>query len=117
MAVAVASEHILHIKPKIGEEFGVTKGLGGLVGQNCANFSVSSGVLSPISCDCRCGVMFLPLLQTTRERKVIYNAYHSFISWIPILAIIIIRNTTLNLRNTYSALFAWIGKCSLEILL
>ncbi|TGZ79364.1 Cas1p-domain-containing protein [Ascodesmis nigricans] len=54
------------------------------------------------------------LFQTTRETKFIYNAYHPYISWIPILAFITLRNATPNLRNTYSAAFAWIGKCSLE---
>lgn len=58
-------------------------------------------------------VLFL-MFQTTRETKFVYNAYHPYISWIPILGFIILRNATPNLRNTYSGAFAWIGKCSLE---
>jgi hypothetical protein len=59
----------------------------------------------------------LPLFiffQMTRETKFIYNAYHPYISWIPILSYITLRNATPLLRNAHSGVFAWLGKCSLE---
>ncbi|CCX30422.1 10 TM acyl transferase domain found in Cas1p-domain-containing protein [Pyronema domesticum] len=62
-------------------------------------------------------IIALPLFiafQVTRETKFVYNAYHPYISWIPIIAFVILRNSTQRLRNTYSGLFAWLGKCSLE---
>jgi len=54
------------------------------------------------------------LFQTTRENKFVYNAYHPYLSWVPILSFIILRNATPCLRNSYSNAFAWLGKCSLE---
>jgi len=54
------------------------------------------------------------LFQTTRETKYIYNAYHPYISFIPILSFIILRNATPSLRNSHSLVFAWLGRCSLE---
>ncbi|KAI5783616.1 10 TM acyl transferase domain found in Cas1p-domain-containing protein [Geopyxis carbonaria] len=54
------------------------------------------------------------LFQTTRETKYVYNAYHPYISWIPILSFIALRNATPRLRNAYSGAFAWLGRCSLE---
>ncbi|KAI8089980.1 10 TM acyl transferase domain found in Cas1p-domain-containing protein [Halteromyces radiatus] len=49
-----------------------------------------------------------------QPNKQAYNARHPYISWIPILAFILLRNATLFLRNTQSRFFMWIGKCSLE---
>lgn len=54
------------------------------------------------------------LFQTTRETKYVYNRYHPYISWIPILSFIVLRNATAKLRNTYCGAFAWLGRCSLE---
>jgi hypothetical protein len=54
------------------------------------------------------------LFQTTRENKFVYNAYHPYLSWVPILSYITLRNATPRLRNAYSGIFAWLGKCSLE---
>ncbi|KAL7275178.1 hypothetical protein RUND412_001899 [Rhizina undulata] len=62
-------------------------------------------------------IVSLPLyfhFQTTRENKFVYNAYHPYISWIPILSFIVLRNATSRLRNFHSRGFAWLGRCSLE---
>lgn len=52
--------------------------------------------------------------QMTRETKYVYNAYHPYLSWIPIGAFIVLRNATPRMRNAYSFGWAWLGKCSLE---
>lgn len=54
------------------------------------------------------------LFQMTRADKYEYNAYHPYISFIPILSFIVLRNATPQLRNAHSGVFAWLGKCSLE---
>ncbi|KAI9310804.1 10 TM acyl transferase domain found in Cas1p-domain-containing protein [Dichotomocladium elegans] len=46
--------------------------------------------------------------------KAAYTAWHPYMSWIPIVAFIILRNATLGLRNTTSGFYEFIGKCSLE---
>jgi hypothetical protein len=43
-----------------------------------------------------------------------YNWWHPFISFIPILCFVTLRNSHRVLRNYHSVLFAWLGKCSLE---
>ncbi|KAF7727049.1 hypothetical protein EC973_008096 [Apophysomyces ossiformis] len=52
--------------------------------------------------------------ELTRADKIEYNKTHPYISWIPILAFIVLRNATVWLRNTYSQFFAFIGRISLE---
>ncbi|KAG0093886.1 hypothetical protein BGZ92_000597 [Podila epicladia] len=46
--------------------------------------------------------------------KFEYNHYHPYISWIPILSFVFLRNSTSALRNTTSTFYSFIGKCSLE---
>ncbi|KAI9345408.1 10 TM acyl transferase domain found in Cas1p-domain-containing protein [Pilaira anomala] len=48
------------------------------------------------------------------QSKTSYNLYHPYISWIPILAFVFLRNFSLLGRNTHSRFFAFIGKISLE---
>ena len=43
-----------------------------------------------------------------------YNWWQPFISFIPILSFITLRNSHRLLRNHHSAIFAWLGRCSLE---
>ncbi|KAI8994499.1 10 TM acyl transferase domain found in Cas1p-domain-containing protein [Pilobolus umbonatus] len=52
--------------------------------------------------------------ELSRENKFVYNGVHPYISWIPIIAFTVLRNTTHYLRNTHSHFFAFIGKISLE---
>ncbi|KAH6886322.1 10 TM acyl transferase domain found in Cas1p-domain-containing protein [Thelonectria olida] len=48
------------------------------------------------------------------EKKEVYTVFHPYISFIPILAFIILRNAFTPLRNVYSTASAWLGRCSLE---
>jgi hypothetical protein len=52
--------------------------------------------------------------ELTRENKIVYNQTHPYISWVPILAFIVLRNANAYLRNTHSEFYAFIGKISLE---
>lgn len=49
-----------------------------------------------------------------QENKFAYNAWHPYISFLPILAFVTLRNATPLLRTYSSRIFAFIGKCSLE---
>ncbi|KAF8140329.1 10 TM acyl transferase domain found in Cas1p-domain-containing protein [Boletus edulis] len=49
-----------------------------------------------------------------QESKFKYNEWHPYISFLPILAFVILRNATPLLRSCSSRVFAFIGKCSLE---
>ncbi|KAF7721081.1 hypothetical protein EC973_005421 [Apophysomyces ossiformis] len=49
-----------------------------------------------------------------RLSKVEYNQFHPYISWIPVLSFVILRNATAWLRNTHARGHAFIGRCSLE---
>ncbi|ORZ22085.1 10 TM acyl transferase domain found in Cas1p-domain-containing protein [Absidia repens] len=52
--------------------------------------------------------------ELNQPSKQVYNGKHPYISWIPVVAFILLRNATRFLRNTNSGFFMWIGKCSLE---
>ncbi|KAI9791452.1 MAG: hypothetical protein M1835_000308 [Candelina submexicana] len=46
--------------------------------------------------------------------KYDYNWWQPYISCLPILSFIILRNSHRHLRNFHSSIFAWLGRCSLE---
>jgi hypothetical protein len=48
------------------------------------------------------------------QTKASYTKYHPYISWIPILSFVVIRNFFRIERNTHSRFFAFVGKFSLE---
>lgn len=54
---------------------------------------------------------YVSSLGTTKTSS---NALHTYISPLPILAFVHLRNSSRSLRNYYSEAFAWIGKISLE---
>ncbi|KAJ7783700.1 O-acetyltransferase [Mycena maculata] len=49
-----------------------------------------------------------------QESKFTYNTWHPWISWLPVLAFVILRNANATLRSASSQAFAFIGTCSLE---
>ena len=49
------------------------------------------------------------------SNKVECNSIHSYISIIPIVSFVILRNSTGRLRVVFSTFFAWFGKFSLEL--
>jgi N-acetylneuraminate 9-O-acetyltransferase len=46
--------------------------------------------------------------------KQVFNRSHPYISFVPILAYVALRNATPSMRRTYSTLLAWVGRHSLE---
>ncbi|KAF9435803.1 hypothetical protein BGZ76_005487 [Entomortierella beljakovae] len=47
-------------------------------------------------------------------QKFDYNLLHPYVSWIPIVSFVVLRNSTAQLRNTVSTFYTFVGKCSLE---
>lgn len=56
------------------------------------------------------------LLLAIPDRKL-YNAYHPYTSFLPIVAYVFVRNAGSTLRKSYSGVFATMGRHSLEIYL
>ncbi|KAK9468045.1 10 TM acyl transferase domain found in Cas1p-domain-containing protein [Lipomyces arxii] len=50
----------------------------------------------------------------TWSSKVEYNSWHPYISFLPILGFLFLRNATHGAQNIYSTAWAWVGTCSLE---
>jgi hypothetical protein len=50
-----------------------------------------------------------------QESKFTYNAWHPYISPLPVLAFAVLRNANATLRSTASRVFMFMGKCSLEL--
>ncbi|KAJ7092646.1 Cas1p 10 TM acyl transferase domain-containing protein [Mycena epipterygia] len=49
-----------------------------------------------------------------QESKFTYNAWHPWISWLPILMFVVLRNANASLRSASSHAFVLIGTCSPE---
>ncbi|KAF6766140.1 O-acetyltransferase [Ephemerocybe angulata] len=54
------------------------------------------------------------VFELMQESKFTYNKWHPFISFIPVLAFVFLRNANVILRSASSSVFAFVGKCSLE---
>jgi N-acetylneuraminate 9-O-acetyltransferase len=54
------------------------------------------------------------IFEASLPSKFVYNKWHPYISFLPIVAFIVLRNASPHFRNTHSAAFAFIGRCSLE---
>ncbi|EEU37754.1 uncharacterized protein NECHADRAFT_88136 [Fusarium vanettenii 77-13-4] len=48
------------------------------------------------------------------DEKRKYTMVHPYLSFLPVLAFVALRNATSRLRNMYSTAAAWLGRCSLE---
>ena len=58
------------------------------------------------------GVVWVALKSITEKPE--YNSWVPYISFLPILSFVILRNCSRPLRNFYSSIFAWLGRYSLE---
>jgi hypothetical protein len=72
------------------------KGLAGYVGFAAISFYYAMALV------------FIP------PEKQSYNAFHPFLSFVPILGFIALRNISPSSRLWYSRSMAWLGRCSLE---
>jgi len=59
-------------------------------------------------------LVWFMLFELAQESKFTYNAWHPYVSFLPILAFVTLRNATPYMRSCSSRIFAFIGKCSLE---
>ncbi|KAA6412090.1 MAG: hypothetical protein FRX48_04240 [Lasallia pustulata] len=62
-------------------------------------------------------LVILPSFWTITRRsldKYDYNWWEPYVSCLPILSFVILRNSSRHLRNFHSSIFAWLGRCSLE---
>jgi hypothetical protein len=55
------------------------------------------------------------LFELTRRDKFNYNSWHPFVSVVPVVGFVLLRNATPVLRASHSWLYAFIGTCSLEL--
>ncbi|KAI9848805.1 MAG: hypothetical protein M1838_000358 [Thelocarpon superellum] len=61
------------------------------------------------------GIIFLFFVAASGfTDKYAYNAWHPYISFLPILSFVTLRNAYPTLRNFHSRIYAWLGRCSLE---
>ncbi|TFK30348.1 O-acetyltransferase [Coprinopsis marcescibilis] len=49
-----------------------------------------------------------------QDSKFAYNRWHPYISFLPVMAFAILRNSSVILRSASSSAFAFVGRCSLE---
>ena len=59
-------------------------------------------------------ILWFSAFELYQESKYTYNAWHPYISFLPILAFTILRNSNSILRSATSRAFTYIGKCTLE---
>lgn len=54
------------------------------------------------------------VFEINQESKFTYNYWHPYISCLPVLGFVVLRNANATLRAANSQIFAFIGRCSLE---
>jgi N-acetylneuraminate 9-O-acetyltransferase len=106
MLCAIIGFHQAQDNPKIFSESGGT-----LFRNFHTNTSLASLILATTSAFSL--TIFFVAIQSFPS-KYDYNNFQPYISFIPILSYIILRNSHRQLRNRHSVVFAWLGKCSLE---
>ena len=60
------------------------------------------------------GMLWYFSFELSFAEKVLYNTYHPYISIVPVVSFVILRNATESARKTTSALYAFFGRISLE---
>lgn len=60
------------------------------------------------------GLLLFFWFELSRPNKLVYNQFHPYLSILPIVSFVILRNATPFLRSVNSQLFIFIGQCSLE---
>jgi hypothetical protein len=60
------------------------------------------------------GILWFFAFELLQPSKFAYNHWHPYISWIPIISFVILRNANATLRSASSQMFGFIGRCSLE---
>lgn len=63
---------------------------------------------------CGLGLIWFFAFELSRQDKFTYNEQHPYVSIIPVVAFVLLRNATPVLRVGSSQFFAFVGKCSLE---
>jgi hypothetical protein len=72
-------------------------------------FNLNAAIVSIWSLTC-----FWTLAQRQLSRKEDYNQWQPYVSLVPILSFVALRNCCGFLRKYHSVAFAWLGRCSLE---
>ena len=60
------------------------------------------------------GILWFFGFELLQPSKFTYNHWHPYISWIPVISFVILRNANATLRSATSQVFGFVGKCSLE---
>lgn len=59
-------------------------------------------------------ILWFFAFELMQPSKFTYNHWHPYISWVPIVSFVILRNANATLRSASSRMFGFIGRCSLE---
>ncbi|KAG6912037.1 hypothetical protein DXG01_000285 [Tephrocybe rancida] len=76
-----------------------------------ARWVLATRIAIALSALCIVWFFVFELLQAS---KFTYNLWHPYMSWIPVLSFVVLRNASVILRSASSSAFAFIGRCSLE---
>ncbi|KAJ4129022.1 hypothetical protein NW768_007551 [Fusarium equiseti] len=85
-----------------------------IVQDRIGNTSISLALLSVLALASTVSIFFY-FNKTTGLDTSSYDTFHPFISWIPILGFITLRNIATYTRNYHSRAMVWMGRHSLEI--